>query len=122
MIAVADCPEHSEILLYRTDDLSVRSAPLVCGVASFEERAIEPGGVYLTRIRTPGGDIDCPCFYVYESCGSLYAVRRQGSLTSELSLLWRAVIDMHDKADRAVAASIEANERVESLIDGYRTE
>ena len=82
MIAVADCPEHSEILLYRTDDLSVRSAPLVCGVASFEERAIEPGGVYLTRIRTPGGDIDCPCFYVYESCGSLYAVRRQGSLTS----------------------------------------
>lgn len=122
-IEVAPDPGEAGIRLYRTDDRSFAESVFSHGKAVFDDGFIAGGGEYLPRIiTTDGREIDGLPFAVFEKNGKLYAVKKHNALPHELNMLWRAVIELRDGAERSAATAAESAEKVKALIDGYRTE
>jgi len=113
----------AKVTLYRTDTKTFSECPVQNGEAVFDGGFIVCGGEYRPVITGRDGyEIDCLPFTVIEKQGKLCALRKQTCAASEISKLWRCLLEVSRKAERSAEIAGAAAEKVVSLIDGYRTE
>lgn len=112
-------------VIYRTDTGNFCEKPIENGRVFPDREFIEDGGEYAPRFFDAVGKEYRACkFTVRKAPGSgrLIALRRQESVSAEISDLWSALIAVSGGVKESLRISSDAKERVERLIDGYRTE